>query len=251
MSLNRFWRCRTHISHLREENARIVMFPGKARDGYLTNEQICTQLVEAIRIAKAKYPDAEHVFIYDNATTHTKRREDALSAAKMTLGPSKNFGNVVSTDSSGQKIRVRMEDATLLDGSRQSLYFPDNHPKYPGFFKGVAEILRERGVDVTGLKLQCPQSKCDAEVAKCCARRVMFNQPDFTHHASALEEIAESHGCQVLLLPKFHCELNPIEQCWGFAKRVYRQFPPSKLESDLKANMLAALDSVPLDSIRR
>ncbi|KAF8597137.1 hypothetical protein BDV93DRAFT_534597 [Ceratobasidium sp. AG-I] len=234
-----------------DENAQIVMFPGKAWDGYLTNEWIRTQLVEAIRIAKAKYPEAEHVFIYDNTTTHTKRCEGALSAVKMTLGPLKNFGDVVGTDPSGQKIHIRMEDAILPNGSQQPLYFPDDHPKYPGYFKGISEMLHERGVNATGLKLQCPPSNCDTKNTACCACRLLFNQPDFTHHRSALEEIAESHGCQVVLLLKFHCELNPIKQCWGFAKCVYRQFTASKLESDLKANMLAALNSVPLDSIRR
>lgn len=227
------------------------MYPGKNRDGYLTNERICKQLLDAIRIAKAKYPDVEHIFIYDNATTHTKRREDAPSATKMTLGPSKNFGEIIGVDATGQKLRIRTADTKLKDGSLQSFYFPAEHPKYPGYFKGITEILRERGIDTNGLKLQCPQFKCDPKVAKCCARRILFNEPDFANPKSALEEIAESHGCQVLFLPKFHCELNPIEQCWGYAKRVYRQFPPSKLDSDLKANMLSSLSSVPLESIRR
>ncbi|KAJ7787695.1 hypothetical protein B0H13DRAFT_2395179, partial [Mycena leptocephala] len=43
-------------------------------------------------------------------------------------------------------------------------------------------------------------------------------------------------------------ELNFIEQCWGYAKRIYRMFPPSSKEEDLTRNMLEALDSVPLIS---
>ncbi|KAJ6505357.1 hypothetical protein C8R45DRAFT_1209132 [Mycena sanguinolenta] len=53
------------------------------------------------------------------------------------------------------------------------------------------------------------------------------------------------------MVPKFHPELNFIEQCWGYAKRIYRMFPESSSEEDLERNMLAALDSVPLASIRR
>ncbi|KAG1891993.1 hypothetical protein F4604DRAFT_2865 [Suillus subluteus] len=49
----------------------------------------------------------------------------------------------------------------------------------------------------------------------------------------------------------FHCELNFIEQCWGYAKRIYRQYPTSSKEVDLERNVLSALESVPLDSMRR
>lgn len=172
----------------------------------------------------------------------------------MTLGPSKNFG-ITSIGLTGEKNKIRMADARFSDGSPQALYFPADHPRYPGQFKGVTNILQERGIDASGLKLTCPYFKCEkldtGDTPTCCARRILFNQPDFMEQKSLLEELAESHGCSVLLLPKFHCELNPIEQCWGYAKRVYRQFPPSRSESDLKANMVASLDSVPLDSIRR
>ncbi|KAJ6501132.1 hypothetical protein C8R47DRAFT_1068113 [Mycena vitilis] len=61
----------------------------------------------------------------------------------------------------------------------------------------------------------------------------------------------EAHGIQVLFLPKFHCELNFIDRCWGYAKRVYRLNPQSSLEKALKTNALATLDAVPLESMRR
>jgi len=51
--------------------------------------------------------------------------------------------------------------------------------------------------------------------------------------------------------PKFHCELNFIEQCWGQAKSVYRTYPPSSKEEDLTRNTLSALASVPLVIMRR
>jgi hypothetical protein len=228
------------------------MFPGKSRDGYLTNERVRVQLTQAIELVKAKYPDAEHVFVYDNATTHTKRRDDIPNPSKMTLGPSNNVGDIIGTNAEGQKIRVRMADAKFADGSPQALYYPPDHKKYPGYFKGIAAILCERGIDPTGLRLQCPGgSGCDQAATGCCTRRVLLDEPDFADQKSVLEEIADGNGCRVLFLPKFHCELNPIEQCWGYAKRVYRQFPSSKSEADLRANMLASLDAIPLDSIRR
>ena len=66
-----------------------------------------------------------------------------------------------------------------------------------------------------------------------------------------MEEVCEAHGYEVIFLPKFHCELNFIEQCWGFAERIYCHYPPSPKEADLEANVLSALESVALGSMHR
>ena len=36
--------------------------------------------------------------------------------------------------------------------------------------------------------------------------------------SSPLTEEIEAHSHKVIFYPKFHCELNPIEQCWCQAK---------------------------------
>ena len=40
-------------------------------------------------------------------------------------------------------------------------------------------------------------------------------------------------------------------QCWRYSKRVYRELLVSSKEADLERNVLTALESVPLDAIRR
>jgi hypothetical protein len=77
---------------------------GKARDGYFTNEDILKQTKRAMEILKKHFPDEDHVFMFDNATTHMKHADGALSARQMPKGISKpetNFGieiNVIGDD---------------------------------------------------------------------------------------------------------------------------------------------------------
>ena len=53
------------------------------------------------------------------------------------------------------------------------------------------------------------------------------------------------------LFSKFHCELNFIEQCWGYGKCIYRLNPESSREDHLERNTLAALNAIPLESMRQ
>jgi hypothetical protein len=230
------------------ESARVTLRPGKSRDGYFTNERVIQQLRDAIKVAQTRFPDQTHVFVYDNAPSHAKRPAEAISARHMPKFPS---ANVLFPDSQGRKI-VRMEDGTLRDGTRQTFYFPDDHATFPGMFKGMAQILRERGLNhIAEKRAECTGFKCEEGVTDCCCRRALFCQPDFVARDSSLEDVARELGSLVIFLPKYHCELNPIEQCWGYAKQKYRDMPPSSKEAVLKKNMLEAVDSVPLLSMRK
>lgn len=144
-----------------------------------------------------------------------------------------------------------MEDGQFADGSKQSLYFEPGHPK-AGLFKGMAVILEERGlVEEAKLRFECKDFKCPKDATRCCCRRVLYNRLDFVNVKSMLEIQCEARGFTVIFLPKFHCELNFIEQVWGYAKRIYRHYPASSREADLERNLVAALESVPLESMRK
>lgn len=227
------------------------MRPGKNRDGYFTNEDVVKQLQCAVELVRREFPYETHVFVYDNAPSHTKRPAGSISARQMTKKPKKNF-EFPSIDSNGKKTMVRMEDGRLADGTRQSFYFPDNDKEHPGWFKGMAQILHERRLsDISEKLYECPGFKCEEGRTDCCCRRALFSQPDFEARDSILEEVARSLGTQVIFLPKYHCELNPIEQLWGQAKKVYREKPESNREAALRENMEAAVKSVPELSIRK
>jgi hypothetical protein len=63
--------------------ARIVFKPGKNRDGYFDSKELIAQVDRAIEIFEAKDGLAQGLFMFDNAPSHLKRAEDAISATKM------------------------------------------------------------------------------------------------------------------------------------------------------------------------
>jgi len=125
-----------------KQEARVLFKAGKAREGYFTNEDILQQASHAMDILKQHFPDDKHVLLFDNATTHQKRADDALSASKMpkfTPKEGTNWGvktNVIGADGKpvygldGKllKTTVRMADGKFADGTPQEFYYPVGHP---------------------------------------------------------------------------------------------------------------------------
>ncbi|CAE6449218.1 unnamed protein product [Rhizoctonia solani] len=155
------------------ESARVIFRPGVNRDGYFTCDRVVEQLNNAIKILKESYPEYTHVFIYDNAPSHTKRPEDAITARQMPKKSVPVFPYPVVKK--GKKSpALRMEPGKLPDGRAQSFYFPDDHPN-PGWFKGIAEILKERGLGhIADKPAQCRDFKCEEGKTDCCCRRALF-----------------------------------------------------------------------------
>jgi hypothetical protein len=247
----------------RSQSARVTLRPGKARDGYFSNEEVLGQLSDAMDTLETHYGSYQHVFVLDNARTHTKRAESSLSARRMTKNPKASFVfSEIVRDSAGRAVQgengqPKMEDrkmdgAKFADGTPQDLYFAADHPQFPGWFKGMTEILRERGyAGPEKIKAECPGFKCDPSNSRCCQRRILFQQPDFVSVPSLAERHCQARGFQVLFLPKFHPELNFIEMCWGYAKRLYRELPSAPRIEQIEANALQCLDGIPLASMRR
>ena len=83
-----------------------------------------------------------------------------------------------------------------------------------------------------------------------------------------LEEVIEKAGHICLFLPKFHCELNPIEMLWGYVKRyipppfslvfvLARLFFHRKIRKEawgyyqLSEGLQTVLESVPVSTCRK
>ena len=73
---------------------------------------------------------------------------------------------------------------------------------------------------------------------------------DFKFQKTKVEEMILNQGHRVMILPKFHCELNPIERVWCHAKHYTLShcdysFPNFEKIID------TALDSMTVDLIRK
>lgn len=51
--------------------------------------------------------------------------------------------------------------------------------------------------------------------------------------ASKLESLASSYNVKILFLPKYHCEMNPIESVWCYSKNYWRKRNDQTFEKTL------------------
>ncbi|KIM75545.1 hypothetical protein PILCRDRAFT_798871 [Piloderma croceum F 1598] len=134
-------------------------------------------------ILEKGYPDDEHVLVFDNAITHLKQEEDALSAMKMpkfTPKLGKNWGvEVVELD----------EDCNIVHGTERKVFRMQIRMTNAKFADGVASILEERSfTDMFKLKAQCKDFKCASDATCCCCHHILYTwQPDFVDVPSKLK----------------------------------------------------------------
>ena len=80
-------------------------------------------------------------------------------------------------------------------------------------------------------------------------RRELASHSDFKNEKTRIEHFLNC-GYTCIMLPKFHCELNPIERCWAQAKRYARAFTNHTIAGLCKI-VPDALDSVTLENIQK
>ena len=175
---------------------------GKNRDGYLDSDSFLREVRKVLTILKFKYPGIRFAFILDRSSVHVRYSDSALLTSKMNLRPG------------GKQPKLRTTQYTK-DGKvhEQVMVFPDDHPEFPGQPKGLLQVCLERGLANEGQKM------LKDELAA-----LLKAEPDFKHERSLLHELVEDDfGFILLLLPKFHPELNAIEYVWASQKRFARK----------------------------
>ena len=164
-----------------DKSACAILEIGEQREGYWNNDRFMEQMEKAVKIAEVKYPSSQgyhHIWCLDHSCGHTAFADDALNANKMSKGP-------------GGK-QPKMRD-TVWNGQPQTLTLPDGRPK------GAALVLQERGYDTTRMKLE--------EM-----RRILAEHDDFKNEKCRVDTFLSSCGHRCVFIPKFHCELNPIDR---------------------------------------
>jgi len=156
------------------------------------------QIRSAIEIFEAAHPNCQALFIFDQSSAHASLPPDALKAFEM-------------NKSDGGKQRKQCD--TEIPQSNPDPRFwgqPQKMTTSSGQQKGLQAVLEEHGFDVSHLKAKCVPV-CPFESQNCCMARLLSQQEDFMNQESMLETFIRGASHECLFLPKFHCELNPIE----------------------------------------
>ena len=102
--------------------------------------------------------------------------------------------------------------------------------------KGLQLVLEEKGINTKGLGA--------SEM-----RAILLHHDDFKKEKLKIERYLEGKGDNVYLIPKYHCELNPIERVWTQSKRYTKPYCNYSIVSQWK-NITLALESVSLENIQ-
>ena len=212
------------------------------KNNYWNGDKMVNQTMNiAVPIIQYTFPACQALFAFDNASNHCSFAENALVASKVNLNPG------------GQQPHMR-DGFIHSKGLPQTMEFPLHHPDQAlrGKQNGGEQILRQRNLwcerrsDGFKFRLQClttgGRRGCNEE-GNCCMRTVLAAEPNFQAHKGRLEEeLLSVHHC-IIFYPKFHCELNFIEQFWCGTKFYSRENCQYTLEA-LRETVPAALHSI-------
>ena len=200
-----------------QKEARMLLEYGESKEGYWTSDKFLSQMDHAVKIAEIKYPKEigyRLIWIFDNSSCHNAYADDALNASLMNAKP-------------GGK-QPRMRD-TVWNGKAQRMVFNIGIPK------GLIQVLTERGKYNKSMKLDDMRKK------------ISFHT-DFKEEKTKLEHFLNDRSHVCIMLPKFHCKLNPIERCWGKAK-LYTKAYTNYMFPRLRSNIPSGLDTVSKENI--
>jgi hypothetical protein len=152
----------------------------------------------AITIFEELHPGCAALFIFDQSSAHASLGEDALRASTMNK---KNGGS-----------QRRQKDTVIPMNNPHPAYRgqPQKMTTDSGEAKGLKDTLAGRGFVLGNMRTRC-SPVCAINNYDCCMVRLLSNQDDFRHQESLLEQKIKARGHLCIFLPKFHCELNPIE----------------------------------------
>ncbi|KDQ65239.1 hypothetical protein JAAARDRAFT_53079 [Jaapia argillacea MUCL 33604] len=222
-------------------DAHQIIYLGKNHDGWWNIEQLIGPAVAD--------------FLFDQSSAYGEFTKDALNVKEMNVRPGRGGG------------QQHCMHATIIPYKNLNPEFRGK-PQGMGQAKGMLWVLEERGLvlmlkEMNGGKLvrECKVCKLSREAHKrllreaqvaaergeepadlhedilqasmsnmCCMQKALATQQDFKDEKPLLQVVINEVGHKYYFLPKLHCELNPIEMHWGWAKALTADgtFPTAK-----------------------
>ncbi|KAF9504799.1 hypothetical protein BS47DRAFT_1374361 [Hydnum rufescens UP504] len=217
------------------QDAWKIIYPSAAGDAWWDTAQLLTQVTNAIDIFNVTHPECEALFIFDQSSTHTSLGPNALHPFKMNKGDGgkqhKKSDTIIPDDNPNISLCEKVQKMTTDSGAA----------------RGLQTVLEEHGIDTKGICAKCSPI-CPFKNERCCLAHIFSKQHDVINQVSMLEELITKVGHHCIFLPKFHCELNPIEMYWGYSKYCYCEAFKVTF-ADAKATAMDSLESCPLDTI--
>jgi len=180
------------------KDAHCIMYSGASGDQWWDLAQLLAQVDWAIDIFEEAHPNCVTLFLFDHSSVHASFGPDALCAFDMNKSnggkkkPQKD--TIIPMNNPTVECRRKIQKMTTESGKA----------------KGLQQMLKEHGFNVCRMCAKC-SPVCPFENNDCCMARLLSKQDDFQNQISLLEQ--NIHMCNhiCVFLPKFHCELNPIE----------------------------------------
>ncbi len=186
------------------KDAHKIIYPGSTGDAWWDTDQLLAQMATAIEIFNEAHPNCIALFIFDQSSAHASLGPNALHAWNM------NKSNGGKQPIQKDTVIPQTNPVVEKQGQLQSMKTQD------GLAKGLQQTLEEQGFNTKGMQAKC-SPVCSVENLSCCMAHLLSCQDDFVDQTSMLECLIINAGHLLIFLPKFHCELNPIEMvcpCW-------------------------------------
>ncbi len=173
-------------------------------ENYFDNAAILEQFERLFQLLEFKTDYLHHVIdiLVDNATTHTAKQY-TVSSFRKGIGYSCPVDQLEWKDdnNNNKKIKTRYKN---------------------GDSKGLFEICKELGL--------IPKKATSAAHTLPRLQELALNHPAF-ESKTFLSELASKYSVNIIYLPKFHCELSPIEGVWAHQKQHIRKNTDQSFDS--------------------
>jgi len=190
------------------KDAQTIIYPGVGSDPWWDHTQLLVQIDKAISIFEKAHPECIALFVFNMSSAHALLGLDALHVFNM-------------NKSNGGKQRKQKDMVIPMNNA---------HPEFAGKSqkmttgtgkaKGLKQVLEEHRFNTTGMLAKCAPV-CSFENNNCCMACLLSKQDDFCNQVSLLEQKIKARGHHCIFLPKFYCELNPIEMVYSFNLILY------------------------------